>query len=119
MADKADDLEWTALQVVHSDRFDQYMGPGYQEAALPLLKNRLVSRLVLSVSAAVLYGFDPVDDPLIAMLLVGYSSGTLTQKAALKLLDHLETMLLMRQNVLQVIKAGDIGGMYFCLERRW
>ena len=59
-----------------------------------MLNSRLVPRLVLAVSAAVLHGWRPLDDPFFGLLVLAYASGSLTKQLAGNVLTLMEKTLL-------------------------
>lgn len=78
----AEDAEAFAGAVVGSRWFRRSYCSDDAEAAqyANLLKTKLVSRLVLAVAAGVLHGYKPAEDPLLALLVVAYASGSLTRQ---------------------------------------
>lgn len=97
----AEDAEALAWSVIDSSWFRS----GYSAEELvqfeSLLHARLVPRLVLAVSAAVLHGWRPLEDPLLALLVVGYASGSVTRSVAGNFMALFERSLLGGEAVLR------------------
>ena len=91
----AEDAEAFAATVVESRWFRRSYCTDDEEAAqyANLLSAKLVSRLVLAVAAGVLHGYRPTEDPLLALLVVAYASGSLTRQVAANFLGLVGTAL--------------------------
>jgi hypothetical protein len=91
----AEDAEVFAATVVDSRWFRRSYCTDDEEAAqyANLLKAKLVSRLTLAVAAGVLHGYRPTEDPLLALLVVAYASGSLTRQVAANFLGLVGTAL--------------------------
>jgi len=93
----AEDAEGIAWNVIQS----RWFRAGWEEDELKqidaMLNARLVPRLVLAVAAAVLHGWRPLEDPLLALLVVGYASGSLTKSVARNFIGLVEASLVVKE----------------------
>ena len=96
----AEDAEGVGGWLVKHPYFRKKQDPVDLRQYEGMLDSRLVPRLVLTLSAAVLHGWCPLDDPFFALLVLGYASGSLTKQLAGNLMILFEKTLL-GQNVIK------------------
>jgi hypothetical protein len=107
----AEDAEGLAWGVIGS----RWFRAGWSDDELTkfeaLLNARLVPRLVLAVSAAVLHGWRPLQDPLLALLVVGYASGSVTKSVAGNFMGLFEASLVVKEGGKEGgVEGGGRGG---------
>lgn len=89
MSQTAEDLEALSMGIINSTLYHRVY-PSDAPVYVKMLQARLVPRLVLAVTAALLHGLDPISEPIYAMLIVAFASGTLTKDVVAALLGRLQ-----------------------------
>jgi len=106
----AEDAEGLAWGVIGSRWFRASWTEGDLQQFEALLNVRLVPRLVLAVAAAVLHGWRPLQDPLLALLVVGYASGSVTKSVAGNFMGLFEASLVVKEGGKEGGGGGREGG---------